>query len=117
MELNQTGLHVAQHPRGFGGLGDPDHAVLRRCIKENLVIVTQNAGDFRALVATQEVHPGLIILPVAGKARSKQLLDQVISYLNDIGSPMDVVINSVLEISSDGSMKLYSLLPLDERGV
>jgi predicted nuclease of predicted toxin-antitoxin system len=106
-ELNATGFHVAQHPRDFGGLGDPDHAVLRRCIDNNLVIVTQNARDFRALVATEEIHPGLIILPLAGKARSKELVEQAIAYLHTLGDPMTLMINSVLEIASNGSMKFY----------
>lgn len=108
-ELNATGFHVAQHPRDFGGLGDPDRAVLRRCIDSNLVIVTQNARDFRALVATEEIHPGLIILPLAGKARSKQLVEQAIAYLHTLGDPMTLMINSVLEIASNGSMKFYDL--------
>lgn len=108
-ELNATGFHVAQHPRDFGGLGDPDHTVLRKCIDNNLVIVTQNARDFRALVATEEVHPGLIILPLAGKARSKELVEQAIAYLHKLGDPMIVMINSVLEIASNGSMSLYNL--------
>lgn len=108
-ELNATGFHVAQHPRDFGGLGNPDHAVLRRCIDNNLVIVTQNARDFRALVATEEIHPGLIILPLAGKARSKKLVEQAIVYLHMLGDPMIVMINSVLEIASNGTMKLYDL--------
>ncbi|MDE0366719.1 MAG: DUF5615 family PIN-like protein [Gammaproteobacteria bacterium] len=30
------------------GLGAPDHSVLARCIKQNLVLVTQNARDFRS---------------------------------------------------------------------
>ncbi|ADM10552.1 hypothetical protein PB2503_12569 [Parvularcula bermudensis HTCC2503] len=112
-ELNATGFHVAQHPRDFGGLGDPDHVVLRRCVDNNLVIVTQNARDFRALVATEEIHPGLIILPVAGKARSKELVEQAIAFLHTLGDPMMVMINSVLEITSNGSMRLYDL-PVDD---
>lgn len=108
-ELNATGFHVAQHPRDFGGLGDLDHVVLRRCIDNNLVIVTQNAGDFRALVATEEIHPGLIILPLAGKARSIELVEQAIAYLHTLGDPKIVMINSVLEIASNGSMRLYNL--------
>ena len=108
-ELNATGFHVAQHPRDFGGLGDLDHVVLRRCIDNNLVIVTQNARDFRALVATEEIHPGLIILPLAGKARSIELVEQAIAYLHTLGDPKIVMINSVLEIASNGSMRLYNL--------
>lgn len=112
-DLNASGFHVAQHPRDFGGLGDTDHAVLRRCIDNNLVIVTQNARDFRALVATEEIHPGLIILPLAGRTRAKELVEQAIAYLHTLGDPMMVMINSVLEIASNGSMRLYDL-PVDD---
>ena len=55
--LNAEGIHVALHPRDFGGLGASDHHVLARCVKQDLVFGTVNARDFRALVAAQEVHP------------------------------------------------------------
>lgn len=112
-ELNASGFHVAQHPRDFGGLGDTDPAVLRRCIDNNLVIVTQNARDFRALVATEEIHPGLIILPFAGRDRSKELVEQAIVFLQTLGDPTTVMINSVLEIALNGSMTIYNL-PADD---
>ena len=68
--LNAEGIHVALHPRDFGGLGASDSHVLVRCIEQDLILVTANARDFRALVSTQEVHPGLIILPSVGRERS-----------------------------------------------
>lgn len=49
------GQHFVVHPRNNGGLGDPDHRVLDRCIEENLVIVTENARDFRALAARTDM--------------------------------------------------------------
>ena len=58
--LNASGEHLAEHPLDFGGREDPDHRVLQRCIARELVIVTQNARDFRALVRTADIHPGLI---------------------------------------------------------
>ena len=73
-ELNESGAHLAQHPLLFGGRGEADHTVLERCIRDDLVIVTQNARDFRSLVSTQEIHPGLIILPCVGKKASRKLL-------------------------------------------
>ena len=87
--------------------------MLGRCIDNNLVIVTQNARDFRALVATEEIHPGLIILPFAGKERSKELVEQAIAFLQAVGDPMTVMINSVLEIAPNGSMTIYNL-PADD---
>ena len=71
-QLNASGEHVAEHPLDFGGRGAPDHRVLQRCIARELVIVTENARDFRALVDSEDIHPGLIILPasaVSGPSR------------------------------------------------
>ena len=62
------------HPRDFGGLGASDQEVLRRCTEHDLVLVTENASYFRALVATQAIHPGLIVFPCVGRVRSEALL-------------------------------------------
>lgn len=108
-DLNATGLHVAQHPRDFGGLGEADHTVLARCVRDDLVIVTQNVRDFRALVGAAEIHPGLIVLPCVGTRRSKDLLDRAIAYAASLGDPMDVMVNHVLEVDHDGGANLYPL--------
>lgn len=108
-ELNDTGQHVCQHPRDFGGRGAPDHVVLARCIEHSLTIVTQNAKDFRALVGRQEIHPGLIILPCVGKARSRDLLNRVLQHLQGMGDPNAIMINKVLEITTNGSIQITTL--------
>ena len=61
--LNQSGEPDAIHPLDVGRRGAPDHVVVQRCLSEDRVIVTENARDFRALLAGAELHPGLIILP------------------------------------------------------
>ena len=98
-----------QHPRDFGGLGEPDHLVLARCIDQDLVLVTQNARDFRALVVASHIHPGLVILPPAGRARCESLLLSAIDFLSERGDPMDAMVNSVLDVSMDGAMSLSPL--------
>ena len=112
--LNAEGVHVVLHPRDFGGLGAPDHDVLSRCVNDDLVLVTQNARDFRALVAVQDVHPGLIILPCVGRARSETLLRSVIDFVSKLGDPMDVMVNHVVEISVDANIAM-SMLSTDDR--
>ena len=112
--LNTDGAHVAVHPRDFGGLGAPDHAVLARCVEQNLVLVTQNARDFRALVGTEEIHPGLVILPAVGRVRSEVLLRAVVAFLCERGNPMDLMVNHVLEVSADASMRLWTLPVADK---
>ena len=111
--LNAEGLHIAEHPRDFGILGAPDHLVLARCIERDLVLVTQNARDFRALVDTSDIHPGLIILPAVDLAGSEMLLRAAMDFLSGDPDPMDAMVNHVLEVSADGAMHL-SPLPIDE---
>ena len=108
-QLNGEGVHVVFHPRDFGGLGAPDHDVLARCIEQDLVPVTQNARDFRALVAVQDVHPGLIILPCVGRARCETLLRAVIEFLSRHDDPMDVMVNHVVDITADTTITLSSI--------
>ncbi len=101
--------HYVVHPRNQGGLGDPDHAVLVRCIQEDLVIVTENARDFRALALRAEIHPGMIILPCLDRIRAKALLQDAIAHLETLGEPSDVMVNKVLEAELDRRMTLYDL--------
>lgn len=108
-DLNASGRHLAVHPLDHGGLGQADHTVLKRCIEEDLVIVTANAADFRALVAGKAVHPGLIILPSLGRTASAALLDAAIAHLAALGDPMDSMVNHVLEVAADKTMRLYPL--------
>ena len=94
--------------------GASDHHVLARCVEQDLVLVTTNARDFRALVAARDVHPGLVILPSVGRERSESLLRDAITYLSKHGDPMDVIVNHVLEVSIEAEMTL-SMLPTQER--
>ncbi len=101
-------------PCDFGGLGASDHYVLARFVEQDLVLVTATARDFRALVAAQDVHPGLVILPSVGRERSESLMRDAIAYLSKQGDPMDVILNHVLEVSIAAEMTL-SMLPTQER--
>jgi len=109
LELAADGRHVVLHPRNDGGLGQPDHRVLERCTRENLVIVTENARDFRALASRSDIHPGLIILPCVGRNRAAALLRKAIDHLAVLEAPDDALINRVLEIDVDGAIKVYDL--------
>lgn len=107
--LNATGEHDAVHPRDMGRLGEPDHVVLSRCLAEDRVIVTENAVDFRKLVARQDIHPGLILLPSVGRTLSLRLLTDAIAYLASHGEPSDVIVNHVLEVGESGKTNLLPL--------
>ena len=108
VQLNEAGYH-AVHPRNYGRAGELDHEVLQRCLDEDLTIITENAIDFRKLVGTTELHPGLIILPSVGRERSWALLEAAIEHLKLLGEPGNVIVNRVLEVSRDGTMTLSPL--------
>ena len=107
--LNKEGEHLVLHPRDFGGIGEADHTVLARCVDEDLVLVTANAIDFRKLVETRDIHPGLIIVPSLAAADSETIIRAAIGYLDGQGDPMDVMVNHVLEMSVDGHPTIFPL--------
>jgi predicted nuclease of predicted toxin-antitoxin system len=106
--MAEDGYYVV-HPRNQGGLGEADHTVLARCVADDLIIVTENARDFRALAARADVHPGMIILPCLDRFAAKNLLKEAITYLRTLGDPSDIMVNKVLEVEVDGTFELYNL--------
>jgi predicted nuclease of predicted toxin-antitoxin system len=110
--LNESGLHDAIHPRDRGRLRDSDRDVFARAIREDRIIVTENAGDFRKLAARVELHPGLIILPSVARSEAQRLMDLVVAYLLDAGGdrPQDLLVNAVLTISASGEIVIAQSL-------
>lgn len=104
----EDGFYVV-HPRNQGGLGEADHTVLARCVADDLIIVTENARDFRALAARADIHPGMIILPCLGRVQAKALIKAAVAHLATLGDPSNVMVNKVLEAGADGKMMLYDL--------
>jgi len=110
--LNESGEHDAIHPLDVGRRGEPDHIVLRRCLSEDRVIVTENARDFRALLATVDLHPGLIILRAIDRDGTWRLLIKVIDFLIARGDPMQIMVNHVAEIDVQ---ELITLSPMSRK--
>lgn len=104
----EDGYYVV-HPRNQGGLGEADHTVLARCVADDLIIVTENARDFRALAARADIHPGMIILPCLDRIAAKDLLKTAIAHLRTLGNPSNIMVNRVLEVEADGAFELYDL--------
>lgn len=113
LDFGDEGDHVVLHPRNDGGLGDPDHRVLARCIDHDLVLVTQNGRDFRNLAARQDIHPGLVILPNVERAQTEFLLRAAVAYIIRQGNPMDAMVNRVLEVTERGEMHFSDLPAID----
>lgn len=101
--------HDAIHPIHVGRRGERDDTVLRRCIDEDRIIVTENALDFRALVGKEDLHPGLIILPCMGREQAWALLLRALTFLNESGEAGNVMVNHVLEVDEAGNMELYAM--------
>lgn len=54
--------HDAETVVAAVGAGAPDSTVVSYVLATQRAIVTKNAKDFRALLATYEKHPGLILI-------------------------------------------------------
>jgi predicted nuclease of predicted toxin-antitoxin system len=91
-------------------LGLPDHALLRLCVDEERVLVTENAGDFRALCAAAGVHPGLIVMPSSAGARQRELLAACLDHIGVAAAAAgqtagDYMLNRVVEIAADRTIR------------
>jgi predicted nuclease of predicted toxin-antitoxin system len=94
--------HDAIHPLHVGRRGQLDHTVKESCIAEDRVIVTENVGDFKALLGREPIHPGLIALPQTSRARGWALIQDAISSLETrSGDPMDAMVNLCIEFEGD----------------
>jgi len=54
--------YEAHHFAHLDMAGQKDWDIARHAQENDFVFVTNNAADFRALYATQELHPGFVIL-------------------------------------------------------
>ena len=115
-------LAQVAHARGYdavairdrGQLGLADWQVLELCLREDRVLVSANVGDFRALAARQELHPGLITLPSVSRPRQLELLEAVLGFVEgaaaeDAMSPAGFMVNRAIEIDTNGSCAAYDL--------
>ena len=107
IELARLG-HDAIHPLHVGRRGQLDHTVKDNCLAEDRVIVTENVGDFKALLGREPIHPGLIALPQTSRARGWALILAGISLLEaQGGDPMDTMINHCLDFDAEGRPALH----------
>jgi len=106
--LNELGFD-AFHPLDIGRRGELDHSVLRRCVEEDRILITENPDDFRGLIDRIDMHPGLIIFPSINRAGTLQLMEGVLRFLRQKVDPRDYMFNRVLEVSKDGAITEYNL--------
>jgi predicted nuclease of predicted toxin-antitoxin system len=101
--------HEAQHIARVGKAGWKDWNVARHAAEGVFVLVTNNAGDFRRIYATAQLHAGLIIIvPNVDRMLQCRLFRAALEAL----TMPDDLINRVLEIGIDGddvTLDLYDL--------
>jgi predicted nuclease of predicted toxin-antitoxin system len=91
--------HEAQHVAHIGKAGWKDWNVARYANDGGLVLVTNNANDFRRLYAQQPIHAGLvIIIPTVKRVEQRRLFRGAVDELTRMEEP----INRVLEVDIDG---------------
>lgn len=121
-DLSPTLVQVA-YEHGFettcnrdrGVLGIKD-AELRRIVqREEFVLVTDNASDFRPMYARDDVHPGMIVMPAShGRKQQRETTHQVIDWIVTTASgagetPGKFMINRLVEIDRDGRIAVTDL--------
>lgn len=90
--------HLARHVARCGMQGYADHSILKAALEEDLVLVTNNAVDFRRLHGREELHPGLVIIvPNVPPEMQCRLLKAVLNHLAERTD----LINTVVEIDVD----------------
>jgi predicted nuclease of predicted toxin-antitoxin system len=98
--------HEARH---IGRAGSKDRDIVHYAAAEDFVVVTNNASDFRRLVAAQTLHAGLIILvPNVGRAMQCRLFQAALDQLVVFGEP----VNQVLEVDLAGDDVTFALYDL-----
>jgi predicted nuclease of predicted toxin-antitoxin system len=101
--------YEAHHIAYLDMAGQKDWHVARHAQENDFVFVTNNAADFRALYATQELHPGLVILiPNVRADLQRRLFTGALEQFAEFGEP----VNQVLEVDLDGEEVIYSLYDL-----
>ena len=103
--------HEARHVAHVGRAGWKDWNVTRYASDNDLILVTNNASDFRQLYAAEPLHAGLVILlPNVGRDLQQRLFRAAVEKLAVIGE----AVNRVLEVDLDGdevTLTLYDLPP------
>jgi predicted nuclease of predicted toxin-antitoxin system len=97
--------YEAHHIAHLDRAGQKDWDIARHAQENDFVFITNNAADFRALYATQELHPGLVILiPNVRADLQRRLFTGALEQLAEFGEP----VNQVLEVDLEASSTVYT---------
>lgn len=103
----------AYHLAHVGRAASQDWEVVAYALARDMVLVTNNAGDFRRLYAAQPLHPGLVILvPNVGREMQLRLFGEALMQLRDLGE----LVNRALEIDVVGEAPIRRVYQLASLG-
>src|SRR5215475_7587191 len=98
--------HEAQH---VAKAGWKDWNVARYAAEGDLVLVTNNASDFRKLYSKPPLHAGLvIIIPSVNRVEQQRLFQGALDELSRFGE----LINRVLEVDIEGDEMMFDFYEL-----
>ncbi len=101
---NKAGFE-AHHVNWRGWSGLTDRELFDLIVREEFVFVTNNARDFRKLMAEADLHAGLIVIvPNVRPIAQSELFEH---SLHEIGRIPDMI-NKVVEIDFD-ELRIYEL--------
>ncbi len=111
-EAQRSG-NEAYHLAHLGRAGWADREVVAFALSRDMVLVTNNASDFRRLYAAQELHPGLVILvPNADRETQLRLFRTALTRLRTIRE----LVNKALEVDTDGDNVTFDDYELSHGG-
>jgi len=94
----------AYHLAHVGRAASKDWQVAAYAISHDMILVTNDASDFRRLYAAQVLHPGLVILvPNAERETQLRLFRLALAHL--VG--MRELVNRALEVAFDGECVVF----------
>lgn len=107
-EAHQAGFE-AYHLAHVGRAGWKDWNVAALALAQDMVVVTNNASDFRALYRRQQLHSGLVlIIPNVDRQTETRLFGHALARLRRFPD----LVNRVMEIDLDRGQtktRLYDL--------
>ena len=104
VQLAQASGHEAYHLAHVGRAGSEDWQIVELALARDMVLVTNNASDFRRLYAAQELHPGLVILvPNVEREAQRRLFREALVRLRVIGE----LVNKALEVRLRGDDVIF----------
>ncbi len=99
--------HEAYHITRLGKSGVSDPELVSYALEQDLIIVTNNARDFRRLIEHVEIHSGLVVIVPNVKMEAQgELFGEVLAWIKE--QKLADLVNRVIEVDFSG-VQVYDL--------